>query len=106
VAGTCRETRKDVGLQHHSRVATVTITITSRDFNQDVSRAKRAADDGPVIVTDRGGPAYVLLRYDAYRKLTGKRQNILEMLRQPGVEDIEFDPPRLDKGLFEVPDLS
>jgi len=84
----------------------MTTTITSRDFNQDISRAKRAADEGPVIVTDRGEPAYVLLRYDAYRKLTGKRQNMMEMLRLPGVEDIEFDPPRLGHGLFKVPDLS
>jgi hypothetical protein len=29
-------------------------TITSREFNQDVSRAKRAAKKGPVIVTGRG----------------------------------------------------
>ena len=72
-----------------------TTTLSAREFNQDVSRAKRAADTGPVIITDRGEPAYVLLRHDTYRRLLGKGSSILEMLHLPGVEDIAFDPPRL-----------
>jgi hypothetical protein len=39
----------------------VTITIlSSREFNQDTSRAKTAASNGPVFITDRGKPTYVL----------------------------------------------
>jgi prevent-host-death family protein len=81
-------------------------TLSSREFNQDVSRAKRAADEGPVVITDRGEPAYVLLRHDAYRRLTGDGPTIRELLDQPGVEDIEFDPPRLGSGIFRPADLS
>lgn len=81
-------------------------TLSSREFNQDVSRAKRAADAGPVIITDRGEPAYVLLRHDAYRQLAGGGPTIRDLLDQPGVEDIEFDPPRLGGGLFRPADLS
>ncbi len=81
-------------------------TISSREFNQDVSRAKRAADEGPVIITDRGEPAYVLLRHDAYRRLTAGAPSIRELLAEPGVEDIEFDPPRLGEGIFRPADLS
>jgi len=78
-------------------------TLTSRDFNQDVSRAKRAADQGPVVITDRGKPAYVLMRHDAYQKLTRSGPSILELLAMPGMEDIEFDPPKLvDLGLHPV----
>jgi prevent-host-death family protein len=77
-----------------------TTTISSRDFNQDVSRAKRAADEGPVIITDRGQPAYVLLRHDAYRRLTRRGPTIRELLGQPGAEDIDFDRPRLGGGIF------
>jgi prevent-host-death family protein len=80
-------------------------TISGREFNQDVSRAKRAADEGPVIITDRGKPAYVLLRHDAYRRLTGGGATILDLLAQPGVEDIEFDPPRLGRGIFRPADF-
>ncbi len=80
--------------------------LSSREFNQDVSRAKRAADRGPVIITDRGEPAYVLLRHDAYRRLAGRGPGIRELLGQPGAEDIEFDPPRFGTGIFRPPTLS
>ncbi len=81
-------------------------TISSREFNQDISRAKRAADQGPVIITDRGEPAYVLLRHDAYRRLTAGGPTILQLLAEPGAADVEFDPPRLGTGLFHPVDLS
>ena len=77
-----------------------TTGLSSREFNQDVSRAKRAADRGPVIITDRGEPAYVLLRHDAWRRLSEGGPGIRALLAEPGVEDIAFDPPRLGGGLF------
>jgi prevent-host-death family protein len=80
--------------------------ISSREFHQDISRAKRAADRGPVVITDRGKPAYVLLRHDAYRRLLEKAPTIRDLLGQPGAEDIEFDPPRLGAGHFRPPPLS
>ena len=80
--------------------------LSSRDFNQDVSRAKRAADQGPVIITDRGEPAYVLLRHDAYRRLLSGGPTIRKLLDLPGVEDIDFEPPRLGGGIFRPADLS
>ncbi len=84
----------------------MTVTkISSREFNQDVSRAKRAADKGPVVITDRGQPAYVLLRHETYKRLAGGRPSIRELLAMPGGEDIEFNPPRLGGGIFRVPDL-
>lgn len=79
--------------------------ISSREFNQDVSRAKRAAEHGPVIITDRGEPAYVLMRHDTWRHLLGKGPRIRELLDQPGVEKIDFDPPRLGGGPFRPADL-
>ena len=72
-------------------------TFSSREFNQNPTEAKRAAEEGPVIVTDRGEPAFVLLKYDAYRRLSGQSEgSILDLLRQDGPEaDFDFDPPRL-----------
>ena len=32
-------------------------TFSSREFNQYVSEAKKAAESGPVFITDRGKPA-------------------------------------------------
>ncbi len=80
-------------------------TISSRDFNQDIGRAKRAAGSGPVVITDRGRPAYVLLRHETFLQLAGERQSIRHLLDQPGIEDIEFEPSRLEGGLYRAPDL-
>jgi prevent-host-death family protein len=80
-------------------------TLSSRAFNQDVSRAKRAADEGPVIITDRGQPAYVLLRHDEYRRLAGGGPTIRELLDMPGTEDVEFEPRRVGGGIFRPASL-
>lgn len=69
-------------------------TLSSRELNQDVTRAKKATKDGPVFITDRGRPAHVLLSFEDYQKLTRQRRNIADALAMPGVEDIEFEPPR------------
>ncbi len=80
-------------------------TITSRDFNQDASRAKKAANDGPVFITDRGQPAHVLLSIEDYRKLTGSQMTVAEALGQQEVPDFDFDPPRT-RGLYRPADLT
>lgn len=69
-------------------------TLSSRELNQDVSRAKKAARGGPVFITDRGRPAHVLLTIEEYQRLTGSQENIIDMLGLPlGVEDIELEVP-------------
>ena len=70
-------------------------TLSSREFNQDASRAKKAAKRGPVFITDRGRPAHVLLTIEEYRKITNKQENILDLLWMPEAAEIEFDPPRM-----------
>lgn len=72
-------------------------TISSRDFNQDTSSAKKASRNGPVIITDRGKPSHVLLTIEEYQKLTGSLPSIVELLALPDQADIDFTPPRLDR---------
>lgn len=79
-------------------------TFSSREFNQDISRAKKAANQGPVFITDRGQPAHVLLSIEAYRELAGGQMTLREALAQPGVTDFEFQTPRLE-GLVRSADL-
>ena len=69
-------------------------TLSSREFNQDTSRAKKAAVDGPVFITDRGRPAHVLLSIEEYRRIAGARRNVVEALSMPGLSDIEVEFPR------------
>ena len=82
-----------------------TTTLTSREFNQDTSRAKKAARRGPVFITDRGRPAHVLLSIEEYQRLTGGSMSLAEALAQPGGADVDFDPPHLRGGLFKAADL-
>jgi len=73
-------------------------TLSSREFNQDTSRAKKAAAAGPVFITDRGKPAHVLLSIEEYRRLAGQRTNIADLLAMPALPDIELEiPPRLER---------
>jgi prevent-host-death family protein len=78
--------------------------MTSREFNQDTARAKKAARRGPVLITDRGRPSHVLLSIDAYEELAGNR-NIVEMLAMPEAGEIDFETPRLTGPAFVVPDF-
>ena len=75
----------------------MTITsLSSRELNHDVSSAKKAAQNGPVIITDRGKPSHVLMTYGEFERLTGKRRNLVDALSMPGLSDIDFDPPRVE----------
>ena len=88
------------------RTSTTTFrTMTSREFNQHVSRAKRAAKDGPVIITERGKPSYVLMRHEEFAKkpaLPNRPQNALEALTDPNASDIDVEFPRLQISFREV----
>ena len=79
-------------------------TLSSREFNQDTSRAKKAATQGPVFITDRGKPAHVLLSIEEYRRLTGRHRNIVESLSMPGLSDTDVEFPGVG-GLARPADL-
>jgi prevent-host-death family protein len=72
------------------------VTVSSREFNQDTGRAKRAARRGPVVITDRGRPSHVLLTFDEYNRLASRGQNVIDLLGAPaGIEDARLDIPVL-----------
>jgi PHD/YefM family antitoxin component YafN of YafNO toxin-antitoxin module len=68
--------------------------LSSRNFNQDVSQAKRAARLEPVFVTDRGKPTHVLMSIDAFRQLTGHSESIVDLLAMPGLAEAGEDAAR------------
>ena len=80
-------------------------TLSSWEFNQHSSDAKKATAKGPVFITDRGRPAHVLLSIEQYRELAGGQMTLRQALAQPDVEEFEFDPPRADN-LYRAADLS
>lgn len=92
--------------------AKTSTTFTSREFNQDTARAKRAAKDGPVFITTRGEPSYVLLTKQEYDRLKDAEKpekkefkNLAEALAHPESAHIDFDPPKLSGFSLKVPDF-
>lgn len=68
--------------------------FSSREFNQDVSNAKRAARVEPVFVTDRGRPTHVLMSIEAFRLLAGQAETMVDLLAMPGPAEIDLDAAR------------
>lgn len=70
-------------------------TPTSREFNQNTSRAKRAAEGGPVFIVDRGRPAHVLVTIKEHRRLTGSPARIADLPHWPGAEAVDRPDARV-----------
>ena len=85
----------------------MTITkISSRDFNQDVGRAKRAAAEGPVVILNRGKPAHVLLSIEEYNRLTKGAANIVDLISDKRAANVAFEVERLQYSSLQLPDFS
>lgn len=69
-------------------------TVTSKEFNQDVNKAKRVSLQGPAFISENGRPAYVLLTIQDYQKLTTTKKNIIDLISMPAAADIDFEPPK------------
>jgi prevent-host-death family protein len=80
-------------------------TISSREFNQDAGGAKKAAEKGPVIITDRGRPSHVLLKFEDYQELAGIQRSLLDVVAQKEDDDIDYDPPRMGDKIFHDVDF-
>lgn len=81
-------------------------TLSSKEFNQDSSKAKKAAKKGPVFITGRGKPSHVLLTIEDYKKLTEKTSNIIDLLAMPDIESVECEPQQLGDNIFHPADLA
>lgn len=77
-------------------------TFSSREFNQDVSKIKKATMQGPVFITDRGHPAHVLLSIEDYLKLTKTKETIVELLAMPDSSDIKFEAPKIKGKIYRA----
>jgi prevent-host-death family protein len=80
--------------------------LSSRKFNQDTSKAKRAAKRGPVFITNRGQPSHVLLTVEEYQRITGGEKSIADLLAMPAAADVDFEAPHLTGKFHETPDLT
>ena len=66
-------------------------TFSSRDFQREPGRIKRAAVDGPVIITERGRPIIAVMPFTEYERLKAPPGNILDALDMDEIGDIDVD---------------
>jgi hypothetical protein len=67
-------------------------TKSSREFNEDTSRVRTAAANGPGFIIDRGKPAHVLVSIAEYQRMAGSQGGIIDRLGlPPGIEDVELE---------------
>ena len=69
-------------------------TFTSREFNRDPASIKRAAQSGPVFITDRNKPSLVVLAIEEYERLAGRGTSLLDVLMPDDDQDFDFEPPK------------
>ena len=68
-----------------------TTKLTSRQFNQDTGGAKKAAEKGPVYITDRGRPSHVLLTFADFQRLSASLPGIIDRLARQ-IDTRAFNP--------------
>ncbi len=88
-------------------------TMSSREFNQDTAKAKRAAQKGPVFVTTRGTPTHVLMTKEEFDRLNSAKasaekpfRSLADALAQTEGGDFDYEFPEL-KGSWDlkIPDF-
>ncbi|WP_173157392.1 type II toxin-antitoxin system prevent-host-death family antitoxin [Brevibacterium permense] len=79
-------------------------TMSSREFNRDVSAAKRAARHGPVTITEHGRRTHVLLTADEYDQLSGRSDLVGDALVIHD-DDSDLDLPHRSQRSLRVPEL-
>lgn len=76
-------------------------TMNSRTFARDAAAIKRAAQQGPVIITERGKPALAVLNIEEYYRLTGQTggPSLLQAMQGlPASEEVDLELPERGAG--------
>ena len=70
--------------------------MSSADFNQNPSKAKKVANEGPLVITEHGEASYVLVRYSDFESNWKKSKSLYEALRHKDSRfDDDFVPERV-----------
>ena len=83
----------------------MTAIFSSQEFNQNPGRIKRAAEDGPVIVTERGERKLVVMNWEEYQRLSRSGPDIVEMFHDTETAQIDFEPVRFTGFVARLADL-
>ncbi len=80
--------------------------MSNKEFEKNPKRARKAAVNSPVFISECGRHAFALLTIEEYRRIGGKAESIAELLAMPEAAEIDFDPPRMGGELVRPADFS
>lgn len=82
--------------------------FTSREFLRHPAAVKRAALEGPVCITDRGKPCFVLQTVNSYyARQGGNEKSFLTLMDGiDGGGSFDFEPAKLDDANLNISDFS
>lgn len=64
-------------------------TATSQEFNRQASALRHRATKEPLLITDRGHPAHVLMSCAAYQALQGPVLSVADLLAMPVADELD-----------------
>ena len=71
--------------------------MTSADFNQNPSKAKKAANERPLVITEHGEASYVLVRYSDFKDHWRRSKSLYDALNHSNSRfDDDFLADRTD----------
>lgn len=76
--------------------------MAAREFNLDVSVAKREPVHGPMCITDRGEPTFVLLAIHEHRCFTETDADLVARLSMDDDDAVGFAPLNLEPRIAEL----
>jgi hypothetical protein len=74
-------------------------SLSTQEFAQDLYKAFRATETGPVFITEDDTPTHVLISYADYLSLLAQTSGIASSLAMPDLSGDEFEAPRVNIGL-------
>ena len=80
--------------------------MTSREFNQNLAKAQKQAQQSPVIITKRGEPTYVLMTYEEYSRSQQEESSLYDFANYPkpaGDVDLPEDFPVAERSTYQRP---
>jgi PHD/YefM family antitoxin component YafN of YafNO toxin-antitoxin module len=69
------------------------ITMSSREFNHDIGKAKRTSHINLMIITEHGKPTHVLLSDEEYQQMLNTQPKITNLLSLAA--DVDFEPTKI-----------
>lgn len=75
------------------------LSIEPKQLSQNFAEIQRQAQQAPVMITEQGKPAMVLMDYATYQQLTKPAPSLADAIGYSVASGVDFAPQRMDLSL-------